>query len=190
MRMLLGLVALLSVPWTPSGALTQATAATNAPQSPAPTAVPTATPTTAQAAAATPLEPNPAAPLYRHTGEQYRVYNFPGTGESIPYRLFVPTSWTPARRLPMLVTLRAGTSVDNPYRPPNSLVSEAARRGYVVVTPMGYRPLRQPYYGSRYRIARPDAAEPAAGWTAEEDARAEQDVFNVIELVSQEYNAD
>lgn len=190
MRMLLGLVALLSVAWTPSAALTQATAATNAPQSPAPTAAPTATPTTAQAAAATPLEPNPAAPLYRHTGEQYRVYNFPGTGESIPYRLFVPTSWTPARRLPMLVTLRAGTSIDNPYRPPNSLVSEAARRGYVVVTPMGYRPLRQPYYGSRYRIARPDAAEPAAGWTAEEDARAEQDVFNVIELVSKEYNVD
>ena len=90
----------------------------------------------------------------------------------------------------MLVTLRAGTSVDNPYRPPNSLVSEAARRGYLVVTPMGYRPLRQPYYGSRYRIARPDAAEPAAGWTAEEDARAEQDVLNVIDLVTKEYNVD
>jgi predicted esterase len=90
----------------------------------------------------------------------------------------------------MLVTLRAGPSVDNPYRPPNSLVSEAARRGYIVVTPMGYRPHRQPYYGSRYRIARPDAAEPAAGWTAEEDARAEQDVLNVIALVSREYNVD
>ena len=147
-------------------------------------------PAAAPAAAPASLEPNPAAPLYRHTGEQYRVYNFPETGESIPYRLFVPTTWTPARRLPMLVTLRAGTSVDNPYRPPNSLVSEAARRGYVVVTPMGYRPLRQPYYGSRYRIARADAAEPAAGWTAEEDARAEQDVLNVIELVTKEYNVD
>ena len=137
-----------------------------------------------------PLAPNPAAPLYRHIGEQYRVYNFPGTGESIPYRLFVPTSWTAATRLPMLVTLRAGTSIDNPYRPPNSLVTEAARRGYIVVTPMGYRPLRQPYYGSRYRIARPDAPEPAAGWTAEEDARAEQDVLNVIDLVTAEYNVD
>ena len=137
-----------------------------------------------------PLAPNPSAPLYRHTGEQYRVYNFPETGESIPYRLFVPVSWTPERRLPVLVTLRAGTSVDNPYRPPNSLVSEAASRGYIVVTPMGYRPLRQPYYGSRYRIARPNAAEPAAGWTAEDDERAHQDVLNVIELVTKEYNAD
>jgi predicted peptidase len=144
----------------------------------------------AQAPAPQPLAPNPAAPLYRHKGEQYRVYNFPGTGESIPYRLFVPDSWTPERRLPMLVTLRAGTSVDNSYRPPNSLVSEAARRGYIVVTPMGYRPLPQPYYGSRYRIARPGAAEPAAGWTAQEDARAYQDVLNVIALVTTEYNAD
>ena len=90
----------------------------------------------------------------------------------------------------MLVTLRAGTSIDNPYRPPNSLVTEAARRGYIVVTPMGYRPLRQPYYGSRSRIARPGAADPAAGWTAEEDARAEQDVLNVIDLVTQEYGVD
>jgi dienelactone hydrolase len=141
-------------------------------------------------ASAAALQPDPAAPLYRHTGEQYRVYNFPVTGESIPYRLFVPTTWTPASRLPMLVTLRAGTSIDNNYRKPNSLVSEAARRGYIVVTPMGYRPLRQPYYGSRYKIARPKAAEPAEGWTAEEDARAEQDVLNVIDLVTKEYNVD
>ena len=42
------------------------------------------------------LQPNPRAPLYQHTGEQYRVYEFPGTGESIPYRLFVPSN--PARR--------------------------------------------------------------------------------------------
>lgn len=136
------------------------------------------------------LSPNPTGPSYRQTGEQYRVYNFPETGESIPYRLFVPTSWTPASRMPLLVTLRAGRSVDNPYRPPNSLVTEAARRGYLVVTPMGYRPLPQPYYGSRYTIARPNAAEPAAGWTAEDDARAHQDVLNVIDLVTKEYNVD
>jgi predicted peptidase len=153
-------------------------------------AVPPAVMARAQTPAPAPLAPNPAAPLYQHTGEQYRVYNFPETGESIPYRLFVPPTWKPGTRLPMLVTLRAGTSVDNPYRPPNSLVSEAARRGYIVVTPMGYRPYRQPYYGSRYRIARPGAAEPAAGWTAEEDARAEQDVLNVIDLVTKEYDAD
>jgi predicted peptidase len=137
-----------------------------------------------------PLQPNPQAPLYQHVGEQYRVYDFPGTGESIPYRLFVPSSWKPGAKLPLLVTLRAGNSVNNPYREPNSLVAQAQKRGYLVVTPMGYRPLSQPYYGSPYRIARPNAAAPAQGWTPQENERAEQDVMNVIELVSQEYGVD
>jgi predicted peptidase len=141
-------------------------------------------------AAPAPLGPNPRAPLYRHVGEQYRVYEFPGTGESIPYRLFVPSRWTPATRLPLLVTLRAGTSVNNSYRSNNDFVVNAERRGYLVVTPMGYRPLPQPYYGSPYRIARPGAADPAAGWTAVENERAEQDVLNVIDLVTEEYNVD
>lgn len=148
-------------------------------------------PGAAQAPAApAPLHPNPRAPLYRHLGEQYRVYDFPGTGESIPYRLFVPSRWTPATRLPLLVTLRAGTSVNNSYRSNNDFVVNAERRGYLVVTPMGYRPLPQPYYGSPYRIARPGAAEPAAGWTAVENERAQQDVLNVIDLVTEEYNVD
>jgi predicted peptidase len=141
-------------------------------------------------AAVTSPEPNPSAPLYRHTGEQYRIYNFPGTGESIPYRLFVPATWTPDQKLPMLVTLRAGNTVDGPYRAGNDLVKQAMQRGYIVVTPMGYRPLSQPYYGSSYKIARPKAAEPAAGWTPQENERAEQDVLYVIDLVTKEYNAD
>jgi len=135
-------------------------------------------------------EPNPSAPLYHAKGEQYRIYNFPGTGESIPYRLFVPSRWTPDTKLPMLVTLRAGNTVDGPYRAGNDLVKVAEQRGYLVVTPMGYRGLSQPYYGSRYQIARPGAAVPAAGWTALEDQRAEQDVLYVIDLVAKEYNVD
>jgi predicted peptidase len=136
------------------------------------------------------LQPNPRAPLYQHTGEQYRVYEFPGTGESIPYRLFVPSRWKPGVRLPLLVTLRAGQSVDYNYREQNSLVQQAEQRGYLVVTPMGYRPLRQPYYGSAYQIARPKAPAPAEGWTPLENERAEQDVLNVIDLVTKEYGVD
>ena len=137
-----------------------------------------------------PPQPNPAAPLYHYKGEQYRIYNFPETGESIPYRLFVPSKWTPDARLPMLVTLRAGNTVDGPYRAQNDLVRVAEQRGYIVVTPMGYRGLSQPYYGSPYQIARPGAAAPAAGWTAQENERAEQDVLYVMDLVAKEYNAD
>ena len=36
----------------------------------------------------------------------------------------------------------------------------------------------------------PKAAAPAEGWTPEEDARAEQDVLNVIDLVTKEYGVD
>jgi predicted peptidase len=144
----------------------------------------------APAATPAPLQPNPRGPLYQRTGEQYRVYEFPGTTESIPYRLFVPSRWKPGVSLPLLVTLRAGQSVDNPYREPNDLVKQAEQRGYLVVTPMGYRPLRQPYYGSKYQIARPKAPAPAEGWTEVEDQRAEQDVLNVVDLVTKEYGVD
>src|SRR5215831_16138813 len=137
-----------------------------------------------------PPQPNPNAPLYHSKGEQYRVYNFPGTGESIPYRLFVPSRWTPEAKLPLLVTLRAGNTVDGPYRAGNDLVKIAKQRGYIVLTPMGYRGLSQPYYGSPYQIARPGAAAPAAGWTAQENERAEQDVLYAIDLVAKEYNVD
>ena len=136
-------------------------------------------------------EPNPDGPLYRQTGEQYRVYDFPGTGESIPYRLFVPSTWTPETSMPILVTLRAGNSVNNNHREDNDLVREGEERGYIVISPMGYRPLRQPYYGSPYPISRPGGPSvPADGWTEEEDQRAEQDVLYVIDLVAAEYNAD
>jgi len=138
-----------------------------------------------------PPQPSPTAPLYQHKGEQYRIYNFPGTGESIPYRLFVPSKWTPEMKLPMLVTLRAGNTVDGPYRAGNDLVKEAEKRGYLVVTPMGYRGISQPYYGSPYPVVRPAGpSTPAAGWTAEENARSEQDVMYVIDLVAKEYNVD
>ncbi len=134
---------------------------------------------------------NSAAPMYRQTGEQYRIYEFPGTGEPIPYRLFVPRNWTPAQHLPMLVTLRAGTSINSNHRETNDLVVQAGQHGYIVVSPLGYRGYAQPYYGSPYPVDRPAGPSvPAAGWTAEENQRAEQDVLNVLALVAAEYNAD
>jgi len=136
-------------------------------------------------------KPNPAAPMYRATGEQYRIYEFPGTGESIPYRLYVPEDWQPGEKLPMLITLRAGNSINNNHRESNALVTEARKRRYIVVSPLGYRGYRQPYYGSPYAVERPDGpSKPADGWTAEDNQRAEQDVLNVLAIVAAEYSAD
>jgi len=137
------------------------------------------------------LAPNPDAPLYRHTGEQYRSYDFPGTGESIPYRLYVPENWSPEQSPPILITLRAGPSINNNHRNNNDLVVQARARGYIVISPLGYRGYAQPYYGSPYPVDRPAGPSvPAAGWTQEENARSERDVINVLHLVAQEYNAD
>ena len=137
------------------------------------------------------VAPNPSLPMYQQTGEQYRVYEFPGTGEPIPYRLYVPENWTPDQHLPILVTLRAGPSINNNHRNNNDLVVEARKRGYIVISPLGYRGYAQPYYGSPYpadRAAGP--SEPGAGWAQEEDQRARQDVINVLHLVASEYRAD
>lgn len=134
---------------------------------------------------------DPKAPMYRRTGEQYRVYDFPDTGESIPFRLFVPENWTPEQQLPVLITLRAGNSINNNHRENNDLVRLARERGYIVISPLGYRGYRQPYYGSPYPVDRPAGPSvPADGWTEQENMRAEQDVLNVLGLVSAEYNVD
>ena len=135
-------------------------------------------------------KPNPSAPMYRQTGEQYRIYEFPGTGEPIPYRLYVPEDWQPAEKLPVLITLRAGTSINNNHRDNNDLVQQARQHRYIVISPLGYRGLPQPYYGSPYPVERPNGpSAPAAGWTEQENQRAEQDVLNVLAVVTAEYNA-
>jgi len=43
------------------------------------------------------------AALAQATGEQDRSYSFPGTGEQIPYHLYVPTTWTKTAKLPLIV---------------------------------------------------------------------------------------
>src|SRR6056300_76069 len=101
------------------------------------------------------LVPNPNAPMYQHSGEQYRAYEFPGTGEPIPYRLYVPENWSPEQSLPVLITLRAGPSINNNHRNNNDLVVQARERGYIVISPLGYRGYAQPYYGSPYPVDRP-----------------------------------
>jgi len=135
--------------------------------------------------------PSPAAPMYRQTGEQYRVYEFPGTGEPVPYRLFVPETWKPEQKLPVLVTLRAGNSINNNHRGGNELVKLARERGYIVISPLGYRGYAQPYYGSPWPVDRQAGPSvPAEGWTPQDNQRAELDVLYVLNLVAAEYNAD
>ena len=148
----------------------------------------------------------------RAKGDQYRTYSFPGTGETIQYRLFVPSSWNPNTKLPVLVELHAGGTVDLPFiRGEGTLTKVAEQRGYIVIAPLGYKIAggSPSVYNAPWSIIRAPATPPAPAAanananpapsppgnapppiTAQDRQRAEQDVLNTIDLVVKEYNAD
>jgi len=89
----------------------------------------------------TPL-PDPKSPQYRATGEQDRSYTFPGTSESIPYHIYVPTTWNASKKLPLVVvTHGANQPATAPFQRPMSeptLAKTAEARGFIVAAVTGY----------------------------------------------------
>jgi predicted peptidase len=121
------------------------------------------------------------APAIDDPRVQHRSYPFPGTGESIPYALFVPGGYDPAVPAPLLVSLHGlGRSYDwlMGY---HGLLDHAEADGYLVVTPLGYT--RRGWYGARTT----DVDGRALGVEAE---RSEQDVMNVLARVRDEFVID
>lgn len=107
---------------------------------------------------------------------QHRSYSFPGTGESIPYALFVPDSYDAGNPAPLIISLHGlGRSYDwlMGY---HGLLDEAEEGGFIVVTPLGY--IRRGWYGSRPTEDPQDAQ------------KSEQDVMEVLSLVRNEFNVD
>ncbi len=146
--------------------------------------------------------PNPQDPQFQAKGDQHRTYVFPGTTEKIPYRLLVPSKWSKSQKLPMMVILHSGASVDVPFERGDGVLAKVAeQRGWIILAPMGY--YSSPRYNSPYspipaKAAAP-AAAPAAGGakkngppppTALDKQRSEDDVMMVTDLVAKEYNAD
>ena len=128
-------------------------------------------------------------PLLRIKGEHERHYVFTDAGEIMPYRVFVPSKYDGKTRLPLVVVLHGGGADHNTYfklRGP-VLTAEAEKHGFIIVTPLGYRP------GGGWGRAMPPMGSTA---TAVDPGRArmaelsEKDAFNVIELVSNEYGVD
>jgi poly(3-hydroxybutyrate) depolymerase len=71
---------------------------------------------------------------------QHRSYVFEPTGETLPYAIFVPSTYDPngSESLPLLVSLHGlGRSYDwlMGY---HGLLDQAEESGYAVVTPLGY----------------------------------------------------
>lgn len=107
---------------------------------------------------------------------QHRSYEFPGTGESIPYAAFVPSSYDSSQGAPLIISLHGlGRSYDwlMGY---HGLLDQAEESGYIEVTPLGYT--RRGWYGSRKLDEMQDAQ------------RSEQDVMNVLQLMRDEFSVD
>lgn len=107
---------------------------------------------------------------------QHRSYAFPGTGESIPYAVFVPSGYDPGEPAPMIVSLHGLGRTHDWLMGYHGFLDQAEANGYIVVTPLGY--IRRGWYGSR-QIE-----------DAEDGERSEQDVLNVIGLMRDEFNVD
>src|SRR5262252_6692041 len=87
-------------------------------------------------------QPDPKDPQYQAKGNQKRTYPFPGTGETIPYHLYVPSKWSKRSQLPLIiVTHEASQPTNAPFqRGDGALAKIAKERGYVIVAVTGYKP--------------------------------------------------
>ena len=124
-------------------------------------------------------------PLYRAVGDLARHYELAAAGEIMPYRLIVPESYDGAKSFPLVIALhgRGGNEDTMAMRPSGIMQSLARRHGYIVASPMGYRP--DGGYGGV------TAALPFAGPARiRASALSEQDVLEVIDRVLAEYRID
>ncbi|WP_337186377.1 PHB depolymerase family esterase [Phenylobacterium sp.] len=123
-------------------------------------------------------------PVRQARGLQNRAYRFAETGELIPFQVYVPSTWTPAKRWPLMVALH-GANLDETNmlgRDGGRMQKLAEQHGVVVVTPLGYR--LNSAYGSERGLAG------LAGRDMTRVKRSEQDVLQVTALVEKEYNID
>jgi predicted esterase len=132
------------------------------------------------------------------TGDLHKEYVFPPTGETMPYRVYVPTTWNGVDELPVILFLHGAGANENSYMDmADGLVPRLAEEyGYIVVSPLGFRPLGA--YGNPLRLPAvfgesEAAAAQRAAVTPErrrELALSELEVITVLELVTEDYGAD
>jgi predicted peptidase len=131
----------------------------------------------------------------RSKGDQHRTYDFRAAKKTVPYRLYVPTTWDGQSKLSLIVMLHGAGSDENRYMDMNNkqIIRLAEEHGYVVASPLGYSPLGA--YGTPLRLpavfGQPEAAtKQRTGVTPEAEHTlelSEKDVINVLEIVLNEY---
>lgn len=88
----------------------------------------------------------------RGVGSQHRTYCFSETGEEMPYRLYVPSTWDGVSSLPLVLFLHGAGSDENRYVDANDRQLErlAEQHGYILVAPLGYSTMGA--YGAAMRL--------------------------------------
>jgi predicted peptidase len=138
----------------------------------------------------------PAGP--RATGDQQREYVFAPTGQKLPYRIYVPTTWDGKRALPIVLFLHGAGASERTYldMADGQVRKLAEQHGYIVVSPLGFAPLGA--YGNPLRLPAvfgesATAAAQRAAVTPERRRElnlSELDVITVLDIVTEEYGAD
>jgi len=123
-------------------------------------------------------------PFAERTGDLKRHYLLESAAEIMPYRLYVPTTYTKARAYPLIIALHGlGGTEDSMFDGYGKrLPVLAEQRGYIVAAPFGYRV--DGSYG--WGLANPPA-DPA---TRRRQDYSEQDVMQVLQRVKQQYSID
>jgi predicted peptidase len=124
---------------------------------------------------------------------QTRAYVFGETRETLPYSLFVPSSYDVGTEWPLILALhRAGQSHDSWLVDYAGMIDLAERDGYIVASPLGYH--TRGYYGS-FGPGLAEESLRSSGQLIDELPQnlgelSEKDVMNVFEIVQREFSVD
>jgi poly(3-hydroxybutyrate) depolymerase len=123
-------------------------------------------------------------PFAGRTGDIKRHYRFDAANEIIPYRTYVPTTYTGAKMFPLIVALHGlGGTEDSLFdNYDKRLPPLAEQHGYIIAAPLGYRV--DGSYGWGLGTA---PADPNVRRTQD---FSEQDVMQVLQRVRQQYKID
>jgi len=123
-------------------------------------------------------------PFATRTGDIKRHYSLDGAGEVMPYRLYVPTTYTPSRPNALIIALHGlGATEDSFFESyGRKLPVLAEQRGYIVAAPLGYRV--DGGYG--WGVGSPPS-DPTARRNQE---LSEADVMQVLAQVRKQYRID
>ena len=122
-------------------------------------------------------------PWAKRTGDLKRHYVLKAADEIIPYRMYVPKTYTPAKSLPLIIALHGLGGTEDAFfeNYGRKLPELAEQHGYIVAAPLGYR------VDGAYGAALGGTTDPATKRARE---FSEQDVMQVLETVLRQYTID